>query len=191
MDNENYMAIIGADKESRFEVDTSQPPPVIEDYDTAEEVVSKVILDGETIKGIQAKRDFIIAQANLWADQKIKQIENYNNWYSSRLIDFMRAINKSDPKKKSIKFPLGKIGFRQSPEKIEIDPDYNPAEHTDDPNVVVKTTYSVSKTAIKNQMEATGELPDYASVVPGEIKFYIKPLTKEIEYWPINLNSNR
>ena len=31
MKNENYMEIIGSDKESRFEVDTSQPPPVIEE----------------------------------------------------------------------------------------------------------------------------------------------------------------
>ena len=175
------MEIIGSDKESRFEVDTSQPPPVIEDYDTAEEVVSKVVLDGETIKGIQAKRDFIIANANLWAEQKIKQIENYNNWYSSRLIDFMRGINKSDPQKKSIKFPLGTIGFRQLPEKIEIDLDFNPAENTDDPFVSAKTIYSVSKADIMKKLKTTGELPEYASVVPGEIKFYIKPLTKEIE----------
>lgn len=174
MSNNDYVDVIEGKYESEFEVDTTQSPPVVEEYEIAETTLSKMVLNDQKIQAIEERRDFICKSANIWAEKEIKRIKSYNEWISQPLKYFMIGINRNNPKLKSLKFPMGKIGLRQSPQKIEIDADFVPAEHKDDPNVVRKVSYAVSKKDIASQLKETGELPDYASVVPGETKFYYK-----------------
>ena len=173
MDND-YKSAIQEDYSDELEVFDESLPPVVQDEDAAQVALARLIFRDKEISRITARRDFIINQADEWAKQEIEKIERQKLHFMLPLESFMKSINKSNPRIKSLKFPQGVIGVRSTPQKIEIDPDYKAEEHPLDPNVVVKTTYSVSKTAVKNQMEATGELPEYASVVPGEVKFYFK-----------------
>jgi len=131
------------------------------------------VRDKEIAK-IKARRDFIVSQAKEWAKREIEKLENQKQYLAIPLESFMEAINKSNPKIKSLKFPAGVIGLRKSPERIEIDADFEPEKHLDDPFIKQTINYSVDKKAIKERLKETGELPEYASVVPSEAKFYYK-----------------
>lgn len=154
------------------EIDVEQPYPVVETDEAVITTLSRVLVRDKAIGKINAQCNFMIDQAMEWAKTEIEKIEKQKQYFLTPLQSFMESINKSNPKIKSLKFPVGKIGLRQSPQKIEIEADFVPADHTDDPNVIKKVSYSVSKKQIKEQLDKTGEIPDYASVVPGETKFY-------------------
>ena len=156
------------------EIDVDQPCPVVESDEAVITTLGRLIYRDKAIEKIKQQADFIVSNAQLWAMREVAKIEKQKEWFLTPLQSFMESINKSNPKIKSLKFPVGRIGLRQSPQTIAIDPDFVSADHKDDPNVTEKTTYSVSKKSVKKQLDDTGEIPDYASVVPGETKFYYK-----------------
>jgi len=173
-DDLNYKSVIQEDFTDELEEFDSSLPPVVQDEDAAQTALARLVFRDKEIARIEARRDFIKNQADEWANQQIEKIEVQKQHFLLPLESFMKSINKSNPKIKSLKFPYGTIGVRQTPQKIEIDDDFKPEEHADDPFVSAKVTYSVNKANIKKVMKNTGELPEYASVVPGEIKFYFK-----------------
>lgn len=155
-------------------IDVDQPSPVVETDEAVITTLSRLVVRDKEIAKIEMQRDFIKSKADTWAKVQIRKIENQKAWLQVPLQSFMESINRNNEKIKSLKFPVGKIGLRQSPQKIEIDADFKPETHKEDPCVVAKITYSVSKKLIKEQLNDTGELPDYASVVPGQQIFYYK-----------------
>ena len=176
MSDNNYVDVIQEEFTGDLdEFDTSQPPPVVQENEGAEIALARIAYRDKAIDKIKALRDYKCQQAVEWANREIIKIEKQKQWHLDSLKYFMEGINRSNPKVKSLSFPSGKIGLRQTPQRIEIDADFVPSEHTDDPFVVAKTTHVVAKEDMKAHLKNTGELPDYASVVPGKKKFYYQP----------------
>ncbi len=156
------------------EIDVDQPSPVVEGDEAVITTLSRLNVRDKEIAKIEQQGYFMKDNIDAWMSNQIHKIEKQKAWLQIPLQSFMEAINKSNPKIKSLKFPVGKIGLRQTPQKIEIDEDFVAETHKEDPFVKAKITYSVSKKDIASQLKETGELPDYASVIPGETKFYYK-----------------
>jgi len=156
------------------ELEPIESAPMVESEEAAQTALYRLVVRDKKIDKIEKRRDFIVSQAKEWAKKEIEKLENQKQYLAIPLESFMEAINKSNPKIKSLKFPAGVIGLRKSPERIEIDADFVPEKHLDDPFIKQTISYSVDKKAIKEKLKETGELPEYASVVPSEAKFYYK-----------------
>ena len=179
MENNTQITAIQEDYSGELEaIDTDQPSPVVETDEAVITILSRLNVRDKMMATVTSHANFMREQADEWEKRAIEKIEKQKEWLRIPLQSFIESINKSNPKIKSLKFPTGTIGLRQSPQKIEIDEDFDPSKHTDDPNVVAKTTWSVCKSVIAKTLKETGEIPDYASVVPGETKFYYRPNEK-------------
>lgn len=113
-----------------------------------------------------------IDQAQKWLDDETAKIQSQVVFLSGPLEEFMRAINASNPKIKSLNLPTGKLKLRKLPDKVIVADDFQPtADDMGKVGVVEKISYSVNKTDIKKHIEETGEVLDYAHIEPGEVKF--------------------
>lgn len=155
-------------------IDVEQPCPVVETDEAVITTLSRLIFRDKAVAKIELQANYLRQKANEWEKGEIEKIEKQKAWLQVPLQSFMESINRSNPKIKSLKFPVGKIGLRSTPQKIEIDADFVPDEHCGEKFIIGKTTYTVSKKDIKKQLDETGEIPDYASVIPGEQRFYYK-----------------
>jgi len=127
------------------------------------------------IERIRQTADGEKARIENWARAEVERHQKAISFFVAPLESFLRDINeKTGGKTKSIKYPYGTIQLRKLPDKIEIAEEFKPEEHPDDPYVKAKTNYSVDKTAIKAAMKDSGELPEYATLVPGQTKFDYK-----------------
>lgn len=122
----------------------------------------------ERVQALQDKID----QAYKWLDEEETKLNSEIGWLIRPLEDFMRAINASNPKIKSLNLPTGKLKLRKLPDKVIIMDGFKATK--DDlgkPGIVEKISYDVNKTEIKKHIEETGEVLDYAHIEPGETKF--------------------
>lgn len=80
-------------------------------------------------------------------------------------------------KTKSIKTPFGTVGFRASPDRIEILDEKRAiaaAEGHDRSAELIHVKLEISKTAVMELVKSSGELLDGCELKPGENKFFAK-----------------
>jgi len=126
------------------------------------------------IRRIDNMRKRETERVNAWADVEIEKLYRAIDHFTHSLRFYMESVNKVNPKTKSLKFPLGTIGIRKTPDKVEIT---QPPEEVRElwPDMVKeKMSLSVDKKAVLAKIKETGEVPGFAEVIPGESKFYYK-----------------
>jgi len=178
--NEEQFAMKAMTEEFEGEIDNRDlnldETPVVETEELASTFLNLIRSRERKLEDIEIFRENKIAEINEWCDAAMMQVKASILYFQQPLQIFMESRNRENEKVKSIKFPNGTIGLRKSPDRIEIDRNFQPDQHPEDKFVksVVKTIYSVDKKAIADQAKETGEVPDYAVLIPGETKFYYK-----------------
>jgi len=145
--------------------------------ESATVAISRVAAIENKIARIKAIRDAELQRITQWAEKEMGTLKATGRFFSDPLESFMRARNRQNPKIKSLKYPNGTIGVRMTPDRIEIEEGLDLAAlvEKDDPFVVASTTFQIAKKAILKALKEDGqEPPEYATLVPGEKKFYIK-----------------
>jgi len=113
-----------------------------------------------------------IDMASIWLDGEKVKLDREIGYLKGPLEEFMRAINASNPKIKSLNLPTGTLKLRKSPDKVIIAEGFKAtADDFGKPGIMEKLTYEVSKDAIKDHIKKTGEELDYAHIEIGETKF--------------------
>jgi phage host-nuclease inhibitor protein Gam len=79
-------------------------------------------------------------------------------------------------KKRSVDLLCGRLGFRQSPARLEVDDEaaalaWLEANASD---IMIRTKKEVKKADVKKAIEAGGAVPDGVRLVPGEVNFYVE-----------------
>jgi len=150
---------------------------VIETEESATIAISRVATIENKIARIKAIRDAELRRIRQWAENEIANLESTHVFFAAPLESFMRARNRQDPKIKSLKYPNGTIGVRMTPDRIEVEEglDLKALSEKDDPFVVESTNFRIDKKYLLKTIKEDGqEPPEYATLVPGEKKFYIK-----------------
>ncbi len=80
-------------------------------------------------------------------------------------------------KARSFKLISGVVGFRQSPERLEVEDadsviSWLESNHRED---CIRLKKEVDKTQVKDLIKETGQLPDGCSLKQGDITFFAKP----------------
>lgn len=166
-----------------FEDDTTREPFKIDSLELADWAIRKI-----------SRAESEITRLELLADSMKKTIdERLSKLKAShvRTIESMTIllepwanieIAKQGGKKKSYPLISGRVGFRQSPQSIEIIDEAKAVADVEAkrvPNGIKKT---VSKTAVKEYIKQTGVTPEGVELKIGEVKFYVdaNPGTEEI-----------
>ena len=159
-------------------IDIPTDDVVIETEESATIAISRMAAVENKMARILMIRDAELLRIAQWANNEIDSLRNAYAFFAAPLESFMRARNRQDPKVKSLKYPNGTIGVRMTPDRIEIDEDANLpalAMIENDPLIIVTKSFRVDKKAILGALKQDGmDIPEYATLVPGEKKFYIK-----------------
>ncbi len=178
MNTQNGLAFKAMNEEFTGEIELDIQPEeiIVETEDDASTALRLVGLRDREIERLEGLRQREVERINSWTNIEIEKIQRQKSFFLQALETFMLGRNLENEKVKSVKFPNGTIGLRKNPDRIEIAEGFQPDKHPEDKFVksVVKTVYSVDKAAIKEAVQTTGECPEYASLVPGEVKFYYK-----------------
>jgi len=151
--------------------------PAVDSDLKAESYLRAVAIRRNEIKRIADLRDAEIAKIQDIFNNQIEKIERSCGFLEGYLENFLREINRQDSKVKSRKYSAGVLKLSKSPDKVEIVEGFTPTEaDLDKPgiNKVVKTEIKINKTEIKKYIKETGEVLDYAELVPGVTKFKVE-----------------
>jgi phage host-nuclease inhibitor protein Gam len=132
-----------------------------------------------------AQKDARIAESERIAEQliariraRVADITRSDRESRERLVQMLHpwgaveiAIAKAG-KARSVKLIGGTIGFRQSPARLEVTDEA--AAIAALPAECVRVKKEVDKTAVKELIEKSGEVPPGVALVPGEVTFYVK-----------------
>ena len=155
---------------------------IIEKNEEAMTLLERIKVRQDAIEGLEKLYEFRtralrekIEQADKWlADEKVKY-QRQIDFFKMPLKQFMEAINASNPKIKSLNLPTGKLKLRKLPDKIVITDGFKAtADDYGKPGIFEKLTYEINRTAIKEHLKKTGEMPDYATIETGETKFEVE-----------------
>jgi hypothetical protein len=142
----------------------------VHDDDSANWVIKKIVESRE-----YAKRCAIWCECE---QARAKREEEFFVFrFGQQLLDYTRLkIASAGGRRKSVSLPAGTIGFRTEPEKLVMDDEqaviawakqHNPA--------LVTTIEKLSKSALNEHLEKTGEIPDAgAHLEPAREKFYVR-----------------
>ena len=151
---------------------TEAPLPETITEESAMPMIARIGYRQKEIAKAKALRDKWIEQAEHWYEEKESKLMNGINFYSLALEGFMRALNASNPKIKSLNLPAGKLMLRKLPDKVELkEGEELTADH---PFANVKTVITLDKKGIKDQIKSTGEIPTYVEYIEGETKFSVE-----------------
>jgi len=152
--------------------------------------------------------DMMEAAVNQRHEEILKQIEsrrkNLDFCYGDTFRQESQKMLEANTKGKSIKLHTGTIGYRTSPEKIEVTDQHQVdmwaisnmeidklREHAKldiklikdelPGSLIAKAFVGISKTALKDHFKATGELPDGCELVEAHDEFYAKPVQLQLK----------
>ena len=116
-----------------------------------------------------------------WAERERQRAVSHEQFflarYGSQLMDYTREhMGLQSGRKKSISLPAGVVGFRSQSSKLVVDDESAVLDwaRKSQPDLIV-VTERLSKTALNEHFESTGELPDAGvHVEPARESFYIK-----------------
>jgi len=149
--------------------------PPVEDKERASTFIRLVATRRAKMAEIAKRRDDEVSKINDVYNHQIEGLDRATKYFTVQLENYLREINRqSKGNIKSCPLSYGTISLRKNPDKIEINPEFNPEENPDSPFVKEKKTYSVDKTEIKTHLKKTGELPDWAKLVDGETVFKLE-----------------
>ena len=154
------------------EPDFSQPLVIDSDL-YASEKLDSLSRRVAKIRDLKQLRDDLVNKTTEFYDMQIEKIARQMAYFHLALRAYMEAKNAANPKCKSMKFSSGNLCLRKKPDKIVIDEAFKPESWQSDIFVRFKTIWSVDKTAIAKELKDTGQLPSYATVEEGEVKFDI------------------
>ena len=115
--------------------------------------------------------------ADKWLADEKEKLQRQIDFFKTPLEHFMRAINASNPKIKSLKLPTGTLKLRKLPDTVTLKDNWKAGEaDVGKPgiNKIEKVEIKVSLSEIKKHIQETGEELDYAELVPGETKFEVE-----------------
>jgi hypothetical protein len=95
-------------------------------------------------------------------------------YLKTQLTLYMADMVRNDPYKRSHKLEDGILKARAGIDTVKVNRDLTDADYDKYTDVVnMKVKYQADLKAIKTKVEETGELPDFAEIVPGEIKYSV------------------
>lgn len=118
------------------------------------------------VESLRARREELArpyVRRQQWLDQYLPYLQEY------------AAATLAGQKSRSLKLAYGDIGFRRTPERVEVSDEemFISWALKNDPNALKMTP---SKTGIKTGIKVTGEIPPGVEIFPGEDRFYITPI---------------
>jgi phage host-nuclease inhibitor protein Gam len=147
--------------------ETAREPFTIDDADKASWAVDKILSARERVERVKAQYQAALNEAELEArDAEAFFLPLLEEWYDT-----------NPPRKgKSIKLPHGNLSKRTVPGGPRVlDPDAVLAwakEHGIPGLIRVKE--EISRTAVREYIESTGDLPDGAEIVPSQERFDVR-----------------
>lgn len=120
-----------------------------------------------TAEAVRAKLDKWLAEAN---KPDLATIEFMQGKLEPYVADSLRG-----EKRRSVRLPSGTVGFRSSPEHVEVlEEEKALAWCKANLPAAVKVRESLLLTPIKDSVKAGGALPDGVKLAGGETRFYVK-----------------
>lgn len=158
------------------DLSTEKKSFAVTDYGSGNWAVSKAMDATTEIVRLQVQAEAWHQQIGAWLAKATAEYTRSVEYMESLLRPFVTEELKGK-KSRHVTFPAGEAGFRKSPDRLDI---------TDEAVALmwakancpeaVKVTETVQKTPLKKRIESTGEMPDGVKLVPGEERFYIKPI---------------
>jgi phage host-nuclease inhibitor protein Gam len=126
------------------------------------------------LKEIQRQRDEYMEKINAWFADAAKEHNSTIERMTGLVTEYHMGILSENPKKKTIKRPLGTISARTT-DKFDYDEDIL-VEHLKENQMedLLKVKYSVDKTAVKAHFKETGELLPGLRITPEHTTFKVK-----------------
>ena len=131
------------------------------------------------VKKIVAAREYA-DRVKEWAAQEVRRAEREESTlsflYLRQLEGWARGeVEKLGGRRKSLALPAGTVGFRFVGPALRVDDEMvvlGWAKHHCPP--AIKVVESLSRAALKQHFESTGDLPDGAHVEPASEKFFVR-----------------
>jgi len=135
-----------------------------------------------------AKRHGMVARNNAVADARVSMIEDWRRAENDRLLRGIAWLESNvrellpqgadeferEYGKRSRNLPYGTVGWRRHPDKVEVFDEARALAWAKASGLEIATKESVSKTTLKNSLEA-GDEPDGFEIIRGLDEFYVKP----------------
>ncbi len=144
----------------------------VTDTDSAIWAMRKIQERRGELDEIEAVYQRQIQQMNLWRETEQARLLRSITYFEGRLTEYHQLKLDEDPTKKTIKLPNGELTCRKLPDRIEV------AETAIEglPEQFLRVKVEPKKTELLKHIKDTGELFDGVSVIPGDLKFTVKPV---------------
>jgi hypothetical protein len=152
-------------EEEQRSIEETQPAAV-ENDDRADYYLILLKSKQKEVERLQGRAEVI--QKDIETEKRsMGYLKNQLNLYMAEMVG-------KDPKKKSHKLEDGILKARQGIDTVKVNRDLTDADYDKYADVVnMKVKYQADLKAIKIKLETSGEIPDFAEIVPGEIKYSV------------------
>ena len=136
--------------------------------EAADWCLSKIAAHKKQYEKAKKQYDHYLAKMNAWLENIKTETENNVSYFEHCLIDY--TMNNLPGKKRSIDLPHGRVGFRKTPDKIEIRDEEKAIAWLDEnypAGIITKKT--ISKKAIKG-VDVPG-----TQIIQGSDRIYTEP----------------
>lgn len=119
-------------------------------------------------------------RVSAFAAREIRRAEQTERWlflrYGRQLQEWVtKELARRRGRSRSLDLPDGRVGYRAEPERLVVNDEQSVLDwaRASCPTAII-TSYRISRTALRQHLVETAELPDGVTVEPARDRFYLK-----------------
>lgn len=140
---------------------TDEPPSDPVDEDEANRILRRIARFDREADRVNRAADAELERIEAFRTDRLSGIDRQRVWHARAIEGWMRAVNRLDPRRKTIKLPLGQVALRPGIVKVEVVDERQAVAEARAHDLLrlgdeswIRTTHAIAKTVVKPHLFA-------------------------------------